>query len=303
MNSQPVRLPLLVNALSVDVEDYFQVSAFESCIARADWGRWPVRVEANTDRVLALLDRHAVRATFFVLGWVAERFPGLLRRISTAGHEVASHGYGHERLTMLSRVAFRESITRSKKLLEDITGLQVLGYRAPSYTVGPKTLWAYPELRAAGYRYSSSVAPIHHDLYGMPKAPRFAFFPDPQGPLEIPVTTVRALNRNWPCGGGGYFRLMPYVVFKQGWRWVNGREHRACVFYFHPWEIDPEQPRVPGVIFKNRVRHYLNLTRTAGRLDRLLEDFRFDRIDHVFTVEGSAVYPVVSLQAVEASAS
>ena len=299
MNAVAQPAAVVVNAMTVDVEDYFQVSAFEQCIRREDWPQWPVRVENNTRRVLELFAQKGVHATFFVLGWVAERFPALVRDISAAGHEVASHGYGHERVTMLSREEFRHSIVHSKQLLEDLTGSAVLGYRAPSYSIGPGTLWAHDELREAGYRYSSSIVPLHHDLYGMPTAPRFAFFSKASGMLEIPVTTARRWGRNWPCGGGGYFRLLPYALFKRGLDRVNAHERSSGVFYFHPWEIDPEQPRVPGVSHKNRVRHYLNLTRTVPRLERLMRDFRFDRMDRVFLADGHADYPVVALQPVE----
>lgn len=288
-----------VNAMTVDVEDYFQVAAFERVIARTDWLRWPSHVETNTHRVLELFERHGVTATFFVLGWVAERFPALVREIAAAGHEVASHGFGHERLTNLTREAFREGIIRTKRLLEDLSGNPVCGYRAPSYSIGPTTLWAHAELEAAGYRYSSSIVPIHHDLYGMPAAPRFAFIVKGGDMLEIPVTTVRWLGRNWPCGGGGFFRLLPYTLFKQGLRRVNRREGRATVFYFHPWEIDPGQPRVPGVSLKNRVRHYLNLERTAPRLEQLMRDFRFDRMDRVFLARRGETYPAVALGTAE----
>ena len=287
----------VTNALSVDVEDYFQVAAFAACIRREDWPRWPVRVDANTRRVLEMFARHGVHATFFVLGWVAERLPGLVRDIAAAGHEVASHGFGHERLTEITRAQFRDGIVRTKHLLEDITGTPVLGYRAPSWSIGPATLWAHTELAAAGYRYSSSVVPIHHDLYGMPGAPRFPFHPGPQGLLEIPVTTVRWAGRNWPCGGGGFFRLFPYAVFRRGLVRVNRREGRPGVFYFHPWEVDPDQPRVPGVSLRNRVRHYLNLARMAPRVERLLGDFAFDRMDRVFLAPGHAEYPAVVLHA------
>ena len=286
----------IVNAMTVDVEDYFQVAAFENRIPRADWPRWPQRVENNTTRVLDLLARHGIRATFFVLGWVAERFPALVRRIADSGHEVASHGVAHERLTVLNRAQFRESVTRSKLMLEQLAGMEVRGYRAPSYSIGPATLWAYEELQRAGYRYSSSIVPIRHDLYGMPAAPRFAFLMRPAGLLEIPVTTVRLLGRNWPCGGGGYFRLFPYPLFKLGLRRVNRREQRPGVFYFHPWEIDPDQPRVPGVTLKNRARHYLNLKCTEARLDRLMRDFCFDRMDRVFVDPSHDRYPVVALR-------
>ncbi len=284
--------------MTVDVEDYFQVAAFEKCIRREDWSRWPVRVEDNTRRVLRLFERHGVHATFFVLGWVAERFPALVRDIGAAGHEVASHGFGHERLTNMSRTAFRQGIVRTKHLLEDLGGAAVSGYRAPSYSIGPATLWAYEELREAGYRYSSSIVPIRHDLYGMPAAPRFAFFTERSGVLEIPVTTARLWGRNFPCGGGGYFRLLPYALFKRGLARVNCQEKSSGVFYFHPWEVDPQQPRVPGVTLKNRVRHYLNLARTAPRIERLVRDFRFNRMDRVFLAPGHD-YPVVTLRSLE----
>lgn len=287
----------ITNAMTVDVEDYFQVAAFEGCIRRDDWPRWPVRVEANTRRILALFERRDIHATFFVLGWVAERFPALVRDIAAAGHEIASHGFGHERLTRMSRAGFRDGIVRTRALLEDISGTPVYGYRAPSWSIGPTTLWAHEELRAAGYRYSSSIVPIRHDLYGMPAAPRFAFCCEHTGLLEVPATTVRLGQRNWPCGGGGYFRLLPYAVFRRGLDRVNHREHRPCVFYFHPWEIDPEQPRVHGATLKNRVRHYLNLKRTAPRVERLIRDFRFDRMDRVFLAAGRNAYPVVALGA------
>jgi polysaccharide deacetylase family protein (PEP-CTERM system associated) len=296
MNTVPPQSATVINAMTVDIEDYFQVSAFEKCILREDWPRWPVRVEDNTRRVLGLFERHRVHATFFILGWVAERFPALVRDIASAGHEVASHGFGHERLSTISRGEFRDGIIRTKHLLEDISGSVVQGYRAPSYSIGPDTLWAHEELREAGYRYSSSIVPIRHDLYGMPEAPRFAFRAKDSGLLEIPVTTTRAWGRNWPCGGGGYFRLLPYPLFKRGFAKVNRREHRPGVFYFHPWEIDPGQPRVPGATLKNRVRHYLNLARTEPRLDQLMRDFHFDRMDRVFLASAPARFPVVSLR-------
>jgi polysaccharide deacetylase family protein (PEP-CTERM system associated) len=200
-------------------------------------------------------------------------------------------------LTTLDRGAFRDGVVRTKHLLEDISGVQVSGYRAPSWSVGPHTLWAHEELRDAGYRYSSSIVPIRHDLYGMPEAPRFAFVAGPSGLLEVPATTVRFWGRNWPCGGGGFFRLLPYSVFSRGLKRVNRKERRPTVFYFHPWEIDPGQPRVPGVSLKNRTRHYLNLKHMAPRVGRLLRDFRFDRMDRVFPLDAGAEYPVVALAA------
>jgi len=295
MNTPSPQSGEITNAMTVDVEDYFQVAAFENCIRREDWQRWPVRVEANTRRILELFESRGVHATFFTLGWVAERCPALVRDIAASGHEIASHGFGHERLTQINRGQFREGIVRTKQLLEDISGTPVHGYRAPSWSIGPTTLWAHEELREAGYQYSSSIVPIRHDLYGMPQAPRFAFVAGPSGLLEVPATTVRLWGRNWPCGGGGFFRLLPYSLFSRGLKRVNRKERRPTVFYFHPWEVDPGQPRVPGVSLRNRTRHYLNLKRMAPRVGRLLRDFRFDRMDRVFPVAADAKYPVVAL--------
>ncbi len=272
----------LVNALSVDVEDYFQVSAFEPHISRRDWDRWPHRVQANTERVLALFDEAGVKATFFTLGWVAERYPGLIRAIVAAGHELACHGYDHRRVTEQTPEAFRADVTRAKGVLEDVGGVPVLGYRAASYSIGRDNLWALAVLQEVGFRYSSSIYPVRHDLYGMPEAPRFAFRPDnAPGLLEIPVTTVRLGGRNWPCGGGGFFRLYPYALTRWALRRINA-EGQAAIFYFHPWEIDPNQPRPDGLGWKTRLRHYLNLDRMESRLRRLLQDFPWDTVANVF---------------------
>jgi polysaccharide deacetylase family protein (PEP-CTERM system associated) len=279
-------MPTHCNAMTVDVEDYFQVSAFERYIAREDWQRLPQRVERNTDRVLALFARHEVKATFFMLGWIAERYPQLLRRIVDEGHELASHGYAHVRVTQQTPDEFYEDIRRTKQLLEDIGGIAVRGYRAASYSIGATNLWALEVLQRAGYAYSSSIYPIHHDLYGMPEAPRFAFRPQgAAGLLEVPITTVAIGGRKLPCGGGGYFRLLPYILSRWAIRRVNQQDGQACVFYFHPWELDPQQPRVPGIDYKTRFRHYLNLNRMERRLRALLRDFRWDRMDRVFLSE------------------
>jgi polysaccharide deacetylase family protein (PEP-CTERM system associated) len=274
-----------VNAMTVDVEDYFQVSAFERRVAPADWERMPVRVEANTNRVLDLLAGRGVRATFFTLGWVAERFPALVRRIADSGHEVASHGYDHTRVIHQDPAQFRADATRTRGLLEDLTGRAVRGYRAASYSIGASNLWALDVLQEAGYRYSSSIYPIRHDLYGMPEAPRFAFRLRAGGLLELPITSVCALGRRWPCGGGGYFRLFPYALSSWGLRRVNREDRQPGIFYFHPWEVDPDQPRIAGVGTKARLRHYLNLSRMEARLTRLLGDFRWDRMDCVFPLD------------------
>jgi polysaccharide deacetylase family protein (PEP-CTERM system associated) len=271
-----------INAMSVDVEDYFQVSAFEKHIPEQSWSTMSSRVERNTHLALDLFDRYDTRATFFMLGWVAERFPGLVREIVRRGHELASHGYAHIRVVRQSPAEFREDVTRTKAMLEQIAGTAVLGYRAASYSIGRDNLWALDILGEAGYRYSSSIYPIRHDLYGMPEAPRFAFRYRGEGILEVPITTVSVLNRNLPCGGGGYFRLVPYRVSRWAIRRVNRCDGRPAVFYFHPWELDPGQPRPDGLGLKTRIRHYLNLNRMQARLTRLLEDFRWDRMDRVF---------------------
>jgi polysaccharide deacetylase family protein (PEP-CTERM system associated) len=275
------RDPEVVNALSIDVEDWFQVSAFAPHIDRADWDRLPCRVERNVDRLLELLAGSEARATFFTLGWIAERYPQLVRRIHAAGHEVASHGYGHLRASEQTREQFRNDIRSARALLEDQAGAPVRGYRAPSFSIGRDNLWAFDELAEAGYRYSSSVYPVAHDHYGMPEAPRFPWQVR-EGLTEIPVTTARMAGRNWPAGGGGYFRLAPYAVSRWAIARVNREDRRPAIFYMHPWEIDPGQPRMSGVGFKTRFRHYLNLERTERRLGRLLDDFRWGRVDQVF---------------------
>jgi polysaccharide deacetylase family protein (PEP-CTERM system associated) len=279
----PAVLPALTNALTIDVEDYFQVSAFAPHIARADWPRLECRVEANIERILLLLDSRRIHATFFTLGWIAERYPAMLRRVAAAGHEVASHGYAHLRASEQSAAQFADDVRRSKAILEQITGLAVRGYRAPSFSIGAANLWAFDVLREAGYRYSSSIYPIRHDHYGMPDAPRFAWRPrGPHGVLELPVSTVRLRGRNLPAGGGGYFRLMPYALSRWLLRRINSRDGQAGIFYFHPWELDPGQPRPLGLSARTRFRHYLNLGCMEARLARLTRDFAWDRMDRIF---------------------
>ena len=273
--------PPITNALTIDVEDYFQVSAFARYIRREDWDARECRVERNVERILQLLAERDVRATFFTLGWVAQRYPQIVQRIAAGGHEVASHGYGHERASDLSREAFAQDVSHAKKLLEDITGTAVRGYRAPSFSIGTGNLWAFDALSRAGYEYSSSVYPIQHDHYGMPDSPRFAYRVG-TGLLEVPVTTVRMLNRNLPSSGGGYFRLLPYSMSRWLLRRVNQEDREAAVFYFHPWEIDVGQPRVPGIDLRTRFRHYVNIPRMEGRLQSLLADFRWGRMDQIF---------------------
>jgi polysaccharide deacetylase family protein (PEP-CTERM system associated) len=269
------------NALTIDVEDYFQVSAFAPYIERKSWDRCECRVERNVDRILELLAERDIKATFFTLGWIAERYPALVRRIVAQGHELASHGYGHQRVTELDARAFRHDVTHAKALLEDIGGQPVLGYRAPSFSIGAANLWALDVLEDAGYRYSSSIYPVRHDHYGMPDAPRFAHRIRNRL-IEIPPTTVRLFSRNLPSSGGGYFRLFPYAVSRWLLQSVNQRDGEPAIFYFHPWEIDPEQPRVPGIDIKTRFRHYVNLSRNEAKLCRLLDDLRWDRMDRVF---------------------
>lgn len=277
----------VVNALSIDVEDYFQVSAFQPYILRSAWDDHEHRIEANIDRILALLDETDTAATFFTLGWIAERYPQMVRRIVDEGHELASHGYGHERATSHRPDSFFADVALAKAVLEDVAGIEVQGYRAPSFSIGDANRWAYECLAEAGYRYSSSIYPIRHDHYGAPNAPRFAHDAK-TGLTEVPITTARLLWKNWPAGGGGYFRLMPYALSRWLIRHVNANDGQAAVFYFHPWEIDPEQPRVKEADARSRFRHYVNLGRTAERLSMLLRDFRWDRIDRVvFGVQGN----------------
>jgi polysaccharide deacetylase family protein (PEP-CTERM system associated) len=268
------------NAMTVDVEDYFQVQAFAGCIDRAEWHHFAPRVEANVERILEQFGVAHVKATFFTLGWIAERHKPMVRRIVAAGHELASHGYDHTRADSQDPGTFRSDVSRTRKLLEDIGGVAVRGYRAATFSIGARNPWAFRVLEDAGYAYSSSVNPIRHDLYGMPDAPRIPFRPEGGALCEIPMTTLRAFGRNWPCSGGGYFRLLPYSAFRQGLALVN--RQRPGVFYFHPWEVDASQPRVANCGWKSRFRHYTNLSRMPARLDRLLRDFAWDRMDSVF---------------------
>jgi polysaccharide deacetylase family protein (PEP-CTERM system associated) len=272
-----------LNAMSVDVEDWFQVSAFEGHVDRADWDRLPHRVERNVDRILDVFSAHGVHGTFFTLGWIAQRYPQTVRRIVEEGHELASHGWSHVRVTQQTRQQFRDDVVQTKGLLEDIAGTPVAGYRAPSYSIGEGNLWALEVLAETGHQYSSSIYPIKHDLYGMPSAPRFVFEPIPGSSFkEIPVTTFVLGGTKLPCGGGGFFRLFPYGLSRWAMRRVNAVDAQSCIFYFHPWEIDTGQPRQRDVGLKTRLRHYLNLERMEHRLGRLLGDFRWGRVDEVF---------------------
>lgn len=279
----PAAVTSIRNAMTIDVEDYFQVWAFASCISRDSWPLLPCRVEGNVDRILSLLDEANAKATFFTLGWIAERYPGTVRRIVDEGHELASHGYAHISASEQTSVAFGNDIRSSKALLEDIGGTEVLGYRAPNFSIDTRDLSTSDLLLNAGYRYSSSLYPIRHDHYGAPDAPRFAFYPHgEENLLELPITTVRVLRKNLPAGGGGYFRIFPYQLSRWCLNRVNHFDHQPGIFYFHPWELDPEQPRQAKIPAKTRFRHYLNLHRTEKRIKWLMRDFRWDRIDHIF---------------------
>ena len=273
----------ITNMFTIDVEDYFQVSAFAPHIPRSTWSSMECRVERNVDRILQLLADHSTKATFFTLGWIAERYPEVVRRIADGGHEIASHGYGHERAHDQTPEEFTADIRLAKLVLEDLSGQEVVGYRVFSFSIGEGNLWAFECLESEGYRYSSSIYPIQHDHYGMPDAPRFAHRIGRL--IEVPATTVRMMRRNWPASGGGYFRLMPYSVSRWLLQQVNQKDGEPAVFYFHPWEIDPEQPRIPNVGAKTRFRHYVNIDRTEGRLAQLLKDFAWGRMDRVLASE------------------
>jgi polysaccharide deacetylase family protein (PEP-CTERM system associated) len=276
----------MLNALSVDIEDWFQVGAFENVIARDAWDTLPHRVERNSDAVLALFDRAGVKGTFFTLGWVADRYPALVRRIVDAGHEIASHGWDHQRVFTMNADAFRADLRRARAAIEDAGGQPVTGYRAPSFSIDKRTPWAHQVLAEEGYAYSSSVAPIRHDHYGWPEAPRFAHRPlNGSDLIELPVTTVELAGKRMAAGGGGFFRLLPYRFSSWAVGRVNGREARPAVFYFHPWEIDPGQPRVEQASVKSRLRHYSNLSGMEGKLLKLLRSHSWGRTDAVVASE------------------
>ncbi|WP_430732481.1 XrtA system polysaccharide deacetylase [Altererythrobacter arenosus] len=283
MSGHPQAAPAqarIVNGLSVDVEDWFQVGAFEKVIAREEWDSIKTRVENNIDRILDLFAEVDAKATFFSLGWVAKRHPAMMRKIADAGHEIASHGYDHARVFTFDRKQFGEDIALARKILEDTSGKRVTGYRAPSFSIDKRTPWAFMELAEQGYAYSSSVAPIAHDHYGWPEAPRFAFRPLPWSELvEIPVTTAMFGGKRMAAGGGGFFRVLPYGFSRWAIRQVNNRDERPAVFYFHPWEIDPEQPRLNHAPMRSRLRHYTNLDRMADKLRALVREFAWGRMD------------------------
>jgi polysaccharide deacetylase family protein (PEP-CTERM system associated) len=275
----------ILNAMTCDVEDYFQVSAFEPFVPRSDWDKWEPRVERNTHKVMDIFADGGIKATFFTLGWVAERFPGLVKRMVEDGHEVASHGYSHVRATTQTPDEFRADILKTKKILEDIAGTEVIGYRAASYSISKENLWALDILAETGHLYSSSIYPVKHDLYGIPDAPRFRYSPIEENAFtEIPVTTFDWLGKRWPAGGGGFFRFYPYAFSRFALRAINNKERQSGMFYFHPWEIDPHQPRPEQLSAKARFRHYLNLHKMESRLRRLMKDFDWGRMDQVFEI-------------------
>jgi polysaccharide deacetylase family protein (PEP-CTERM system associated) len=270
----------IVNGLSVDVEDWFQVGAFEDVIERGAWDSLDDRVDRNVREILDLFDEARASATFFTLGWVAQRHGGLLREVAERGHEIASHGWDHARVHTMTRAQFAEDIRRARAVIEDAAGVRVTGYRAPSFSIDQRTPWAFAELVEQGYAYSSSVAPVQHDHYGWADAPRFAFKPLPWADLvEIPVTTAMFAGRRLAAGGGGFFRVLPYAFSRWAIRQVNRVDERPAIFYFHPWEIDPGQPRVAGAPLKSRLRHYSRLEGMADKLRLLIHEFAFGRMD------------------------
>ena len=295
-----------MNALSIDLEDYFQVEAFASRINYNEWDNYPCRIKQNTKKILNILDDYQIKATFFCLGWIAKRYPSLIKNIAQRGHEVASHGYAHKPIYKQSPKEFREDIKRTKNILEDITGKPVFGYRAPTYSITQKTLWTLEILAEEGYKYDSSIFPIKHDLYGIPNAPRFPFVVTFQHShvtrfniqtcklanlqtcqllREFPLTTLRILNINIPVAGGGYFRLFPYAFIKNALKYINIKEKKPFVFYLHPWELDPNQPRINHIPWRSRFRHYVNLDKTEGKFRKLLSDFKFGTVLEVLSIQ------------------
>lgn len=280
-HAQATRPP--TGAMTVDVEDYFQVAAFARQIAKEDWSGFDCRVERNLDVILNMFAEQQVKATFFTLGWIAERYPNSIRRIVQEGHELASHGYEHVKVDTQSPENFRSDIRRTKIILEDLSGQPVRGYRAASFSINERSAWAFDILAEEGHSYSSSVYPIRHDHYGMPSASRFAYRPTANHDLiEVPISTVTLFKRNIPSGGGGYFRLLPYGFSRWALRRILLKEQKPVIFYFHPWEIDPQQPRVKGISRRSRFRHYVNLSTMERRLRAVLRDFRWDRMDRIF---------------------
>ncbi len=278
---------LIQNALTVDVEDYFQVSAFAKSVAPSDWDNFSLRVEQNTHKLMDLFDERQIKATFFVLGWVAERTNSLILEIAKRGHEVACHGYSHQLVYNQSPDVFRQETIRSKSLLEDIIQQPVRGYRAASYSITRRSLWALDILAEAGFDYDSSIFPVRHDRYGIPDSPEFPYVLDtPEGHklVEFPLSTAKLLKYKLPIAGGGYFRLYPYWLSRAGLRQIN-RKQKPFIFYLHPWEVDPEQPRISASRL-SRFRHYNNLDKCEDRLRQLTSDFEFTTVEKVLQKQG-----------------
>jgi polysaccharide deacetylase family protein (PEP-CTERM system associated) len=285
----------MLNALTIDVEDYFHVAAFARHINSTTWEEYPLRVERNTNRILDLLGEHGVRGTFFVLGWVAERCPELVKRIDSLGHEIGCHGYAHQAIYDCTYEEFEQDLRRAKSVIEDIIGRQLKSYRAPSFSITSKTMWALGVLAEEGFEYDSSIFPIAHDLYGIPDAPRFPYAKvlDPEHVIkEFPASTVRFCGMNFPIGGGGYLRLLPYRWTAAAIRRLNETEKQPAMIYLHPWEIDPEQP-VIAASWRSRFRHYQNIATTEGKLRTLLKDFSLSAMTEVLHGRAFEVYPKV----------
>ena len=267
--------------MTVDVEEYFHVSAFENVISPKDWDQYPAGVERNTHRLLELFEQYEAKCTFFILGWVAEKYPSLIQSVASQGHEIASHGYAHQRVIDLTREQFFHDVEKSKKILEDHSGKAVLGYRAPSFSINDSNKWAFDVLVELGFKYSSSTYPIKHDLYGVPDWPRFCY-QRPEGILEIPIPTLRKNSKNTGIGGGGYFRLYPYTLSDRRIQSYLREEKQPYNFYFHPWEIDPTQPKIKGASFKSKLRHYINLSKMEKKLIKLLENYQWSTMQNTY---------------------
>lgn len=278
--SRPVSLRVY-NAFTVDVEDYFHTEAMTQIVPRKSWCSVPSRVETNTRRIFEILQRHGVRATFFFLGWVAERFPNLVREAAELGHEIGCHSYWHRPVFSLTPSQFKDDTLRSKQVIEDAVGTPIVGYRAPSFSILASTSWAFDILAELGFLYDSSTHPVSHDIYGNPSAPRTPFLTGAGNLAEFPITTLRFLSRNYPFAGGGYFRTLPYLCVKKGFELVNKSEHMNAIFYIHPWELDSNQPRLQAQL-RSRIRQYIGLSSTARKLERLLSDFQFVSIRDLY---------------------
>ena len=274
----------MLNALTFDVEDYFQVSNFEGAVKREDWDRYESRVVENTRRILDILLRHGTKATFFILGWTAERFPEIAREIDSQGHEIASHGYSHRLVYRMSKEEFREDLTRSIKILESLIDKRIMGFRAASCSITRDSLWAFDLLKECGIKYDASIFPIHHDRYGIPDAERFIHRYNGNGLVEFPFSTMRIFGKNAPVGGGGYLRLYPYWFTKLAINRIDRTGHPAMV-YIHPWEMDHDQPRIKCNVIAG-FRHYVNLKGNERKLENLLKDFKFGRVADVLKSRG-----------------